>query len=193
VGKAKAFWNKDLANMRKIILWMVAERTGGKALTEARRNFMKAIAQAKVEVNERGWKEQTDPECFRTFKLMGTKHPIQALQRANNTMTAEHDTIAVEIQNSLYNREHPRGKPAAITPSDPDIDAGEIQMALHNTPNGAAPGPDSIHTRLLRLLGKTKKKLFSKVINQVLKNGMRESRKNSSTILIPKAKKPPTQ
>jgi len=189
-GKAKVFWNKDLANMRKIILLIVAERTGGKDLVEARRNFRKAITQAKIEANDRTLQEETDPECFRTVKLRATKHSIPALQRADNIMAAEHDYIAAEIQNSLYDGEHTRGKPETITPSDPNIDEGEIQTALQNCLNGAAPGPDSITTRLLRLLWKTKKEMFSKVINQVFKNRMPESWKNSSTILIPKAKKP---
>jgi len=79
MGKAKAFWNKDLANMRKIILRMVAERTGGKDIVEARRNFRKDIAQDKIEVNERALQEGTDPECFRTVKPRATKYPIPAL------------------------------------------------------------------------------------------------------------------
>jgi len=104
-------------------------------------------------------------------------------------MAGEHDHIAAEIQNSVYDGEQTRRKPETITPSDPDSDEGEIQTALHNSPNSASPGPDSIPTRLLRLLWKTKKEMFSQVINRVFKNGMPESWINCSTILIPKAKK----
>jgi len=105
-GKAKAFWNKDLANMRKIILRIVAERTGGKDLVEARRKYRKAIVQAKVEANENARQEETDPECFRAVKLKATKHPIPALQRAENTIAAEHTHIATEIQVALYGGKH---------------------------------------------------------------------------------------
>jgi len=175
--------------MRKIILQMVAERTGGKDLVEAKRNFRKAIAQANIEANKRALQEETYPEYFRTVKLRATKHPILALQSADNTMAAEHGHIVAEIQNSLYDREYTRGTPERITATDPDIDEGDIQTALNNSPNGAVVSPDSIPTRLLRLLWKTKKEMFSKVINQFFKNRMPEPWKTSFTIVIPKAQK----
>jgi len=121
---------------------MVAERTGGKDLVEAKRNFRKAIAQAKIEANKRALQEETHPGCFRTVKFRATKHPILALQRADNTMAAEHGHIVAEIQNSLYDREYTRGKPERITATDPDMDEGGIQTALNNSPNGAVVTPD---------------------------------------------------
>jgi len=188
-GKAKDCENKDLANLGKIILRMVAERRGGKDLVEARRKYTKAIAQAKMEANKKALEEETDPECFRTVKHKATKHPIPALQRADNTMAAEHDHIATEILDALNRGEHSRKEPGAITPTDPDIDEADIQKAFTASSNGAAPGPNYIPTRMISLMSKTKQGLLHKVINGVFKAGMPEQLKASSTILIPKANK----
>ena len=155
-GKAKAFWNKELAQMRKEIIKLIPKRTGGNELVKARRNFRKAIAQAKLKANETALQEETDPECFRTVKLKATKHTIPALLRKDNTMAAEHNHIATELQDSLYDGEHCRTEPETIQATDPEIDAGDIQKALMASPNGASTGPDMIPTRLLRLLWKTK-------------------------------------
>ena len=78
-GKAKAFWNKDLALIRRRFLEMVKDRAKGKELVVARRNFRKAIFAAKLTANEKTLQEETDPKCFRTVKIKTTKHPILAL------------------------------------------------------------------------------------------------------------------
>ena len=93
-GKAKAFWNKDLTLIRKKLLKMVKNGTRGKELVEARRNFRKAIFEAKLTANEKAQQEETDPECFRVVKIKTTKHPIPALQRPDGTLAAEHNHIA---------------------------------------------------------------------------------------------------
>jgi len=189
-GKAKAFWNKDLTLIRKRLLKMVKNGTRGKELVEARRNFRKVIFEAKLTVNEKALQEETDPECFRAVKIKTTKHPIPALQRADGTLAADHNHIAKELQDSLYGGEHRRDTPATINPTNTQVEDGEIQKALKASPNGAATGPDQIPTRMLRTLWRLRPDLFQKIINQVYKEGMPNSWKTSSTILIPKANKP---
>jgi len=189
-GRAKAFWNKGLTLIRKRLLEMVNNGTRGKELVETRRNFRKAIFEAKLTANEKALQEETDPECFRTVKMKTTKHPIPALQRPDGTLAAEHNHIAKELQDSLYGGEHRRDTPPAINPTSTLVEDGEIQKALKASPNGAATGPDQIPTRMLRTLWKLKPDLLRKIINQVYKEGMPNSWKTSSTILIPKANKP---
>jgi len=189
-GRAKAFWNKDLTLIRKKLLEMVNNGTRGKELVETRRNFRKAIFEAKLTANEKALQEETDPECFRTVKMKTAKHPIPALQRPDGTLAAEHNHIAKELQDSLYGGEHRRDTPPAINPTSTQVEDGEIQKALKASPNGAATGPDQIPTRMLRTLWKLKPDLLRKIINQVYKEGMPNSWKTSSTILIPKANKP---
>jgi len=164
-GKAKAFWNKDLAQMRKRLLEMVKNGTRGKELVETRREFRKAIFGAKLTANEKALQEETDPECFRTVKMKATKHPIPALQRPDGTLAAKHNHIAKELQDSLYGGEHRRDTPAALNPTSTIVEDGEIQKALKASPNGTATGPDQIPTRVLRVLWKLKPDLFRKTIN----------------------------
>jgi len=78
-AKAKAFWNKDLTLIRKRLLKIVKNGTRSKELVEARRNFRKAIFEAKLTANEKALQEEIDPECFRSVKMKTTKHPIPAL------------------------------------------------------------------------------------------------------------------
>ena len=189
-GKAKAFWNKDLALMRKRLLEMVKDGAKGKELVVARRNFRKAIFAAKLTANEKTLLEETDPKCFRTVKIKTTKHPIPAVQRPDGALAAEHNHIAKKLHDSLHSREHRRDTPATLNPANAQVDDGEIQNALKASCNGAATGPDQIPTRLLRLLWKLKPDLLRKTMNRVYREGMPNSWKISSTILIPKANKP---
>jgi len=112
-----AFWNKELAQMRRQLLELVAKKTGGKELVDARRKFRKAIAQAKLIANEEALQEETDPECFRTVKLKTTKHPVPALQREDNTIVTEHDHIATELQEFLYRGKHCRDRQTTMQPT----------------------------------------------------------------------------
>jgi len=125
-GRAKAFWNKDLALMRKRLLEMVKGGMRGKELVVARTNFRKAIFAAKLTANEKALQEGTDPECFRTLKIKPTKHPIPALQRPNSTLAAEHNHLAKELQDSLYSGEHRRDTPATLNPTNTQVDDGKI-------------------------------------------------------------------
>ena len=184
-GRAKVFWNKDLAQIRKKLLEIVKNRTRGRELVKARREFRKAIFGAKLIANEKAIQEETDPECFRTVKMKTTKHPIPALQRPDGTLAAQHNHIVKELQDSLYGGQHRRGIPATLNPTSTMVEDGEIQKALKAFPNGAATGPDQIPTRILRIQWKLKPDLFRKIINQVYKEGMHNSWKASSTILIP--------
>jgi len=157
------------------LLDLIHQKRGGKELVDARRKFRKAIAQAKLTANEAALQEETDPECFRTVKLKATKHPIPALQRADNTMAAGHDHIATELQESLYGGEHCRKEHKVTEPTGGEIESSDIQKALNASPNGAAAGPDMIPTRLIRLLWKIKPKMYLGIVNRVYKEGMPES------------------
>jgi hypothetical protein len=190
-GSAKAFWNKELTTTRKRLLDLAKQHPHSAELVEARRNFRKMIANAKLEANGRILQEEADPECFRSVKYRTTKHPIPALERTDGSIAAEHDHIADELQNSLYEGEHqrPTTQVEKEKPSS-DIDIGEINLAIKASPNGAASGPDHITTRLLRILAKEKEDLTIAMFNRAFQQGAPTEWKASSTILIPKARKP---
>lgn len=69
------------------------------------------------------------------------------------------------------------------------ITIGELDKAIKASPNGAATGPDDIPTRAIRELRKVKENLFLTMRNKAYSEGVPDSWKTSTTILIRKAKK----
>lgn len=153
-----------------------------------KRNFRKAIAQAKIDCHSRALQEETDPECFRSVKPRTTNHPIPALEKHDIRVAAEHQHMADEIQKALYQGEHYR-HPTTITSITQEIHIGILDRALKATPNGVATSPDRIPARAVKVLRKENEKLFTDMMNRAWQEGIPNTWKESTTILIPKAKK----
>ena len=186
---SKAFWNKDQENMRKEIFCTWRRDRNDEGLPGLKRKFRKAIAEAKMECHSKALQEETDPECFRSVKPRTTSHPIPALERDDSTVAAEHQHMADEIQKALYQGEHYR-TPTTIKSTAQDLHIGILDRALKATPNGAATGPDRIPARAVKALRNENEKLFLDMMNRAWQEGIPNSWKESTTILIPKAKKP---
>jgi len=188
--KAKAFWSEELNTQRRKVLKEVRNRPTNPRLPDMKRAYKKAIAKAKHEANARALQEETDPEWFRTVKARTTRYPIPALQRKDKTVAAEHQHIAKEFQDALYEGEHRRPlRPINQRPTD-QLNIGNLNAAIKQSPNGAATGPDFITTRMLKLFSKLREKLFLETMNVAWTQGIPDSWKHSNTILIPKARKP---
>ena len=188
--KAKAFWSKELDAQRRRVLKEVRNRPTNPQIPAMKKAYKKAIAKAKHETNARSLQEETDPECFRTVKARTTRHPIPALIRKNNTIAAEHQHIAQELQDALYEGEHRRPLISINQKPTDQLNIGNLNAAIKQSPNGAATGPDFITTRMLKLFSKTREKLFLETMNVAWTQGIPDSWKLSNTILIPKARKP---
>jgi len=120
---------------------------------------------------------------------MTTKRPIPALTRPDGTDASEHSHIAEELQRVLYGGEHKRPPPDNPTTTNSGITIAELDKAIKASPNGAATGPDDIPTRIKRELRKAKEKLFLNMMNRAYTEGIPDSWKTSTTILVRKAKK----
>jgi len=96
--RAKAFWCNSLNAKKKAIEKLTRKRPKDPELPVLKRDYRKAIAQAKLEANGRALQEESDPECFRTVKARQTRHPIPALQKTGGGIAAEHPHIAQELQ-----------------------------------------------------------------------------------------------
>jgi len=186
---AKAFWNKDLETMRNKIKRERKKIPQNPTLPMMIKSYRQAIAKAKIEANGKSLQEETDPECFRRVKPTTTKRPIPALTKPDGTDVSEHPHRAEELQRALYGGEHRRPTPPKPTMTSNRITIAELDKAIKASPNGAATGPDDIPTRAIRELRKAKENLFLKMMNKAYTEGIPDSWKTSTTILIRKAKK----
>ena len=186
---AKAFWCKSLEAERKKLKRMMKENPTDPDIPRVRRDYRKAIAEAKLTANGKALQEETDPECFRTVKPRQTRHPIPALRRADSSTAAEHEHIAQEFQDALYLGEHRRSKTEIRADAEP-LNTGILNAAIKQSPNGASPGPDLITTRLVKEFIQSREDLFLAMMNRAWRHGIPASWKASNTILIPKARKP---
>jgi len=185
---AKLFWCNSLNAKKRAIQKLPRKRPKDPNLPILRRDYRKAIAQAKLEANGRALQEETDPECFRTVKVRQTRHPIPALQKTGGGRAAEHPHIAQELPDSLYGDEHDRANTRITAKAEP-LNTGILNAAIRQLPNGAAPGPDHITTRLIKELCKLREDRFLRRMNGAWIQGIPDTWKASNTILIPKAKK----
>jgi len=186
---AKAFWNGNLETMRNNIKGERKKIPRDPMLPMMMKTYRQAIAKAKLEANAKSLQEETDLECFRSVKPMMTKRPIPALTRPDGTDVSEHRHIAEELQRALYGGEHRRPAPGKPTTTTNGITIAELDKAIKTSPNGAATGPDDIPTRAIRELRKAKENLFLKMMSKAYAEGIPDSWKTSTTILIRKAKK----
>jgi len=184
---AKAFWNQDLETMRSGIKRERKKLPRDPTLPMMIKSYRQAIAKAKIEANAKSLQEETDPECFRSVKPMTTKRPIPGLTRPDGTDVSEHPYIAEELQRALYRGEHRRPAPCTPTTTTTGITIAELDKAIKALPNGAATWPDDIPTRAIRELRKAKENLFLKMMNKAYAEGIPDSWKTSTTILIRKA------
>ena len=160
---AKAFWNKNLQKMRQELLTL--KKTGNATnIAMAKKSLRKAIGEAKKEARVRALQEETDPECFRAVKLNNTQHPIPALIRKDGTMAGEHPAMGKELHHTLYS-DNPMRPMTEIQEALEALGLGILDTALKASPNGAATGPDSIPTRAIRILRKTRESLFLNMMN----------------------------
>jgi len=186
--RAKAFWCNSLNAKKKAILKLTRKRPKDPNLPILRRDYRKAIAQAKLEANGRSLEEETDPECFRTVKARQTRHPIPALEKTGGGIAAEHPQIAQELPDSLYGDEHHRANTHITAKAEP-LNTGILNAAIRESPNSAASGQDHITTRLIKELCKLREDLFLRLMNRAWTQGIPDTWKTSNTILNPKAKK----
>ena len=186
--RAKPFWCDSLNTKKRAIQKLYRKRPKDPDLPALKRDYRKAIAQAKLEANGRALQEETDPECFRTVKARQTRHPIPALQKTGGGIAAEHPHIAQELQDSLYGGEHHRTNTHITAKAEP-LNTGILNAAIRQSPNGAAPCPDHITTRLIKELCRLREDLFLRMMNKAWTQGIPDTCKASNTILIPKAKK----
>jgi len=186
---AKAFWNKDLEAMRNNVKRERKKIPRDPALPMMIKSYRQAIAKAKIEANAKSLQEETDPECFRSVKPMTTKRPIPTLTRPDGTDTSEHPHIVEELQRALYRGEHKRPAPGRPITTTSEITIAELDKAIKASPNGPATRPDDIPTRAIRELRKAKENLFLNMMNRAYTQGIPDSWKTSTTILIRKAKK----
>jgi len=141
-----------------------------------------------LKANSKALQEETDPECFRTIKARQTRHPIPALQKIDGGIAAEHPHITQELLDALYGGEHRRANTGMRAKAE-RLNTGILKAAIRQSPNGAAPGPDHITTRLVKELCRLREDLFLRTMNRAWTQGIPDSWKSSNTILIPKAKK----
>lgn len=183
---AKAFWCKSLEEKRKKLRRMLLKDPMNPDIPGTRKQYRKAIAEAKLTANGKALQEETNPECFRTVKARQTRHP--ALRKADGSTAAEHQHIAQEFQDALYLGEHRRTKTDIQADAD-HLNKGILNAAIKQSPNGASPGPDLITTRLMKEFSEKREDLFLATMNRAWRQGIPECWKASNTILIPKARK----
>ena len=163
--RAKAFRCDSLNQKKRAIRSLIKKRPQDPELPALKREYRKAIAQAKLKANTKALQEETDPECFRTIKARQTRHPIPALQKVDAGIAAEHPHIAPELQDALYGGEHRRASTRIRAKAGP-LNTSILNAAIRQSPNGAAPVPDHITTRLIKKLCRLREDLFLRTMNK---------------------------
>lgn len=171
---AKAFWCKSLEEKRKRLRRMLLKDPMNPDIPGTRKQYRKAIAEAKLTGNGKALQEETDPECFRPVKARQTRHPIPAPRKTDGSTAAEHQHMAQEFQDALYLKEHHRAKTDIQADADP-LNMVILNAAIKQSPNVASPGPDFITTRLIKEFSQTREDLFLATMNRAWRQGIRKA------------------